>query len=69
MGVFSHGQSYYNHKGQLAANLPADCDKRYLTEVYYADADHTFSLTAHRERLVDLIENWICSEFGSEESG
>jgi pimeloyl-ACP methyl ester carboxylesterase len=64
LSVFSQGQNYYNHVGQLAENLP-DCDKAHLQEVYFDDADHTFSLTAHRERLVELVEEWIQSEINS----
>jgi pimeloyl-ACP methyl ester carboxylesterase len=61
LGVYTQGQNYYNYVGQLAANLP-NFDKTHLKEVFYRDADHTFSLTAHRERLMDLIEEWIQSD-------
>jgi len=61
LGVYTQGQNYYNHVGQLASNLP-NGDRGCLREVFFDDTDHTFSLTAHRERLIDLVETWIQSE-------
>ena len=66
LSIYTQGQNYYNHVGQLASNLPGS-DKSCLREVLFGDADHTFSLTAHRERLIELVEEWIEMEIRSDE--
>ena len=61
--VFTRGQDYYNHHGQLDENLRDHCDTSLLQEVFYPDTDHTFSLTDYRERLINLIDDWAGKSF------
>lgn len=59
LSVFTTGQDYYNYRGQLAANLGRAGAGENLHEVYYADANHTYTLTSHRQRLIEQIETWL----------
>ena len=63
LAVFSGGQNDYNHIGQLAACLNVSKEIGNLHEVYFADSDHTYTLTRHRRRLIDSIVNWTKDNF------
>ncbi len=62
LAIFTTGQDYYNHRGQLAAELTVPPGTGKVDEVFYTDANHTYSLTSHRERLLDQINTWIVKE-------
>jgi len=59
LAIFTTGQDYYNYLGQLAAQIAGVQDSENIEEVYYTDANHTYSLTSHRARLLDQINTWI----------
>ena len=61
--VFTAGQNYYNHLGQLAAGLPNSCDTSGLQEVYFDKVDHTYNVTYHRRRLLETITEWMNEKF------
>jgi len=61
--VFTAGQNYYNHLGQLGASLPDECKKTNLSEVFFDQVDHTYNVTYHRRRLLDQIETWVTANF------
>jgi pimeloyl-ACP methyl ester carboxylesterase len=65
--IYTDGQNYYNHAGQFTENLPSDCELSNLHEVFFDDADHTYTLTAHRRRLVELISDWAGREFAAKD--
>lgn len=50
---------YYNYTGQLRAAFPAIRFGKLLEVLYEPRADHTFSDTAIRRRLVGHIEAWV----------
>ena len=58
LSIFTPGQ-YYNHCGQLSASLAKDCKTENLEELYFADVDHTYTVSFHRNRLVQKIKNWV----------
>ncbi len=62
LAIFTTGQDYYNHLGQLAAEISVPPETGMVEEVYYADADHTYSLASHRTRLLDQINKWMLKE-------
>lgn len=63
LAVFSQGQDYYNHVGQLGRALGPGCKKVNLQEIFYRTANHTYSATAHRLKLVQDIRQWTEDHF------
>ena len=63
LSIFSSGFYPYNHDGQLTRFLAPDIDTHGLREVYFPEADHTYTLILHRQRLVETIADWVASEF------
>ena len=63
LAVYTSGQDYYNAKGQLARCMPSGVNLENLQELYFADADHVYSLPDHRERLVDSVASWMDVNF------
>jgi hypothetical protein len=58
--VFSGGvEEYCNYRTQLADNLRGVDMHDRLELVFFRDADHTYTLMAHRERLFDCISRWL----------
>ena len=59
LGIFSGGvEHYYNYHGQLAYFLGLNRENAALAEVYYPEADHTYSVIAHRTKLIEDIGSW-----------
>jgi len=63
LAVFSGGQPDYNYTGQLAACLGVSKEIGNLHEVYFANSDHTYTISRHRRRLIDSIINWMKDYF------
>lgn len=63
LSVFTAGQNYYNHLGQLEAGLPDGCNAGGLEEVYFDEVDHTYNVTYHRKRLLEKIASWMTENF------
>jgi pimeloyl-ACP methyl ester carboxylesterase len=66
MAVFTAGQGYYDHAGQLAHSLAATHTPGNLHEIYFKEADHTYSRVAHREALLEQVRSWLAEHFHAE---
>jgi pimeloyl-ACP methyl ester carboxylesterase len=49
---------YYNQAGQLGRILGVDGYQRFCTELYWPQADHTYTLEVHRRQLIEEIKTW-----------
>ena len=58
LAVFSGSFAPYNHHGQLTNALRSGCAIDRLTEVYFPEADHTYMVVHHRERLLRRVLEW-----------
>ena len=57
--VYTGGWCGYVHHGQFEEMFPR-LDHRGLVEVeYYPDADHTYLIVAHRERMMSRVERFV----------
>lgn len=54
----SYAMQYYNVEGQLGRVLEIDRYADYCEEVFWPEADHTYSLESHRKRLIKTIKAW-----------
>lgn len=66
--VFSGGMGSdqgYNYEGQFADVFPAVASHPHVDIVYYPEADHIFSVTAHRARLIERVHDWMRARFGA----
>ncbi len=63
LSIFSGGFYPYNHQGQLSRFLGRASAHEGLTEVFFEEADHVYTLVAHRSRLVDQIRSWSITKF------
>jgi pimeloyl-ACP methyl ester carboxylesterase len=63
--IFSGDFWPYNHHGQLRRFL-SSFDLRNFKEVFLTDADHTYTLTRHRRRLLSTIVEWVDNEFSQD---
>lgn len=61
LAVFTSGQDYYNYGGQLKSNVKATARPENLEEIYYADADHTYSRCSQRQDLINRICRWAAN--------
>jgi hypothetical protein len=59
LAVYTHGQSYYNYEGQLREVLSARIPPAALEEIYFEDADHTYTSERQREELVSSVVRWV----------
>jgi len=59
LAIFTPGQDYYLYDGQLRDGLSGLNHPDRLDEVYFDDTDHTFSRSAHRDRVVTCIRDWV----------
>lgn len=59
MSVFT-GQAlqYYNRAGQLGRVLNVEGYRKFCTERFWPEAEHTYNLEVHRRRLMDEIKTW-----------
>ena len=64
LSIFTGDFYPYNHAGQLRKYLGADSAGENLDELFFSDADHTYTLTQHREWLVTKVCDWLQSGFG-----
>jgi Serine aminopeptidase, S33 len=49
---------YYNQAGQLGRVLGIEGYQQFCTEMFWPQAEHTFTLELHRRRLIDTIKIW-----------
>lgn len=62
--IYSGGATWFNHRRQFA-----ECYGRALAAhpgvsvMFLKQVDHTYILTEDRNRLLDLVENWLCTHF------
>lgn len=63
LAVFTAGQAYYDHAGQLARDLSESRGLENLREIYFREADHTYSRVAHRRALLEQIRSWLAEHF------
>ena len=49
---------YYNQTGQLGRVLGVDGYQQFATELFWPQAEHTYTLELHRHRLIEEIKNW-----------
>jgi hypothetical protein len=60
LAVFTGGAAeYYSHAGQLTAAVGRKATAGALQEVYFPMAEHTYTVAAHRERLVQDVKAWV----------
>jgi len=59
MSVFTQSAlAYYNQAGQLGRVLGMEGYQQFCTEMFWPQAEHTFTLELHRRRLIDTIRTW-----------
>ena len=59
LSVFSQmALEYYNEQGQLGRVVGMDGYQQSCTELFWPEADHTYTLELHRRRLIDAIKAW-----------
>jgi len=59
MSVFtSSALDYYNQAGQLGRVLGIEGYQQFCTELFWPQAEHTYTLELHRRRLIDTIKIW-----------
>jgi hypothetical protein len=60
LSVFTqYALGYYNSRGQLAKVLAVPEYSQYCTEEYWPDAEHTYKMEIHRQKLINRILRWI----------
>ena len=52
---------YYNQAGQLGRVLDLEGYSRFCTELFWPQAEHTYTLELHRLRLIEEISKWARS--------
>jgi pimeloyl-ACP methyl ester carboxylesterase len=63
LSIYSGGFYPYNYEGQLSRYLGSSVANENLTEVFFKDADHVYTLVAHRNRLIEQIRSWTATKF------
>lgn len=59
LSVFTQATlQYYNQAGQLGRVLAVDGYEQFCTELFWPQAQHTYTLERHRRRLVETIKTW-----------
>jgi hypothetical protein len=59
LSVFTHyALPYYKHSGQLRRSLGLDDHQRFSTELFWPNAEHTYTLDLHRRQLINVIKTW-----------
>ncbi len=62
--VYSGGVTdYFNYKEQLADSFKGMQLDKYIQFEYFPEADHTYSFSGHRDKLIGVILNWIEARF------
>ena len=62
--IFSGGVDYYNYEGQFRRFMGISSSDSGLTEVYIHEAEHTYPISAHRSRMVEVVSQWTSARFG-----
>jgi len=65
LAIFTSGQDYYNKHGQFTSCIGYGVASGSVDEVFFADADHTYSVCEHRDRLIEMIANWARQNFST----
>jgi pimeloyl-ACP methyl ester carboxylesterase len=59
LSVFTQNAlEFYNQLGQLGRVVGVDGYQEFCTELFWLQADHTFTLELQRRRLMDAIKTW-----------
>jgi len=71
LSVFSQYalHNYYNRPGQLARVAGVEGYRRFCTELYWPEVEHTYELYAHRRRLIEEVKTWAAGYIHSRSSG
>ena len=65
LSVFTlYALQYYNQAGQLGRVLGVDGYQQFCTELFWPQAEHTYTLDLHRRRLVEVIRTWAGGYLG-----
>lgn len=65
LAIFARNFFPYNHAGQLRNYISPEVGDANLEERFFEEADHTYTLTQHRNRLIALVQNWLRTEYTS----
>ena len=60
LGIFTSGDTYYIYERQLLDNIRKLNFFGNVTVKFNVNADHTYTSTEQRIRLIEQIERWIC---------
>lgn len=63
LAIFTSGQDYYNKHGQLVSCIGHRESSGTLEEIFFEDADHTYTVCEHRDRLISSITSWAQRNF------
>jgi len=59
LSVFTqYALPYYNQAGQLGRVLGVDGYQQFCTELFWPNAEHTYTLDLHRRRLMEVVRTW-----------
>jgi pimeloyl-ACP methyl ester carboxylesterase len=58
-----YADDYYNREGQFVKSLGVPGLRKICREHYWPDAQHLYSVEAHRQRLLSVIEGWATDHF------
>lgn len=59
LSVFTqYALPYYNQAGQLDRVLGVDGYQQFCTELFWPNAEHTYTLDLHRRRLMEVVRTW-----------
>jgi pimeloyl-ACP methyl ester carboxylesterase len=59
LSVFTqYALRYYNQAGQLGRVVGVDGYQQFCTELFWPQAEHTYTLDLHRRRLINAIKTW-----------
>jgi hypothetical protein len=59
LSVFTqYALGYYNVEGQLGRVVGVNGYQQFCTELFWPQAEHTYTLELHRRRLINEIKNW-----------
>src|SRR5262245_14443726 len=59
MSVFTRSAlEYYNQTGQLGRVVGVEGYQQFCTEMFWPQAEHTFTLEPHQRRLIEVVKTW-----------
>jgi hypothetical protein len=59
LSVFTqYALEFYNQAGQLGRVLGIEGYEKFCTELFWPQAEHTYTLELHRRRLMEVIKTW-----------